>query len=354
MPMTSIPQTMQAVILVEQGNDLRVEEIYLPKDLFYGQVLIKIHYSGVCGSQLGEIDGVKGADSYLPHLLGHEGSGEVLEVGPGVKTVKPGDHAVLHWMPGDGLESDPPVYSWNGRTVNAGKVTTFNEYAIVSENRVTPIPKDFDLKIAPLFGCAVTTGLGVINNKAKVKIGESVVVFGAGGVGLNEIQGAAMVSAYPIVAVDIYDSKLELAKKIGASHLINSINTRVQDEIQSILGGSCADVVIDNTGNVQVIEMAYRLAAADGRIILVGVPRIGENISIYSLELHFGKELTGTRGGECKPNIDIPRYIRLHEAGKLKLEESITDSFSLSNINMAVKKMRSGETAGRCLIEVSK
>ena len=354
MTMIATPQTMQAAILVQQGKDLKVEEICLPKDLFYGQVLIRMHYSGVCGSQLGEIDGVKGADSYLPHLLGHEGSGEVLEIGAGVKTVKPGDHVVLHWMPGDGLESDPPVYSRSGRQVNAGKVTTFNEYAIVSENRATSIPKDFNLKIAPLFGCAVTTGLGVVNNKAKVKIGESVVVLGAGGVGLNEIQGAGMVSAHPIIAVDLYDNKLDLAKKFGATHLINSRNTRVQDEIQSILGGSCADVVIDNTGDVQVIEMAYRLAAEDGRIILVGVPRIGENISIYSLDLHFGKKLTGTRGGECNPSIDIPRYIRLHEAGKLKLEDSITDSFSLSDINVAVKKMRSGEIAGRCLIEILK
>ncbi len=220
--MSDMPKTMLAAILAEQCKPLIIDEVALPDKLSYGQVLVRLSYTSICGSQLGEIDGVKGDDPYLPHLLGHEGSGEVLEIGGGVKTVKPGDHVVLHWMPGEGLTSAPPVYSWKGKPLNAGWITTFNEYAIVSEDRVTAVPKDFDLEIAPLFGCAVTTGLGIINNKAKVRIGESVVVFGAGGVGLNVIQGAAMVSAHPIIAVDLYDNRLELAQKFGATHLINS------------------------------------------------------------------------------------------------------------------------------------
>src|SRR5438132_13580861 len=176
---------MKASILAETNQPLVVADIELPGELSFGQVLVDIHYSGICGAQINEIEGAKGPDKFLPHLLGHEGSAVVLDVGPGVRTVKKGDHVVMHWRPSDGLQCDPPAYEWNGRKVNAGWVTTFNDQAIVSENRLTAIPKTFDLKLAPLFGCAVTTAMGVVNNDAQVKIGQSIVVFGVGGVGLN-------------------------------------------------------------------------------------------------------------------------------------------------------------------------
>lgn len=176
---------MKAAVLVEQNKPLVIAEIELPEALSFGQVLVKVHYSGICGSQINEIDGTKGPDKFLPHLLGHEASGTVLDLGPGVKTVKQGDRVVMHWRAGNGLQCEPPSYRWDGRKVNAGWVTTFNECAVVSENRVTTIPDDFDLKLAPLFGCAVTTAMGVVNNDAQVKIGQSVVVFGVGGVGIN-------------------------------------------------------------------------------------------------------------------------------------------------------------------------
>ena len=184
----SIPHTMRAAILVEQKKPLVIDEVQLPDSLEIGQVLVKVHFSGICGSQIGEINGAKGPDAYLPHLLGHEASGVVLEVGPGVKHVKPGDLVVMHWRKGLGIEGDPPKYMWRGNKLNAGWIATFNEYAIISENRVTPIAPSVDPQIAALFGCAVTTGFGVIENNAKLKIGESVVVFGAGGVGLNIVQ----------------------------------------------------------------------------------------------------------------------------------------------------------------------
>src|SRR6516225_2974488 len=163
---------MKAAILVEQRIPLVVDEIRLPRALSVGQVLVKIHASGICGSQLGEIDGVKGPDSFLPHLLGHEGSGTVIAVGPGVRHVYEGQKVVLHWRKSRGIEAELPVYTWQDRKVNAGWVTTFNEYGIVSENRLTPIPDDSDMDIAALFGCAVTTGFGVVSNNARVKIGE--------------------------------------------------------------------------------------------------------------------------------------------------------------------------------------
>jgi len=341
---------MKAAILVESNRPLEVAEISLPEELVAGQVLVKISYSGICGAQINEIEAAKGPDKFLPHLLGHEGSGIVLEAGPGVTTVKEGDHVVLHWRPSSGIQSATPTYQWNERNVNAGWVTTFNEYAVISENRLTTIPEDFDMKLAPLFGCAVTTAMGVINNDANVKIGQSVVIFGVGGVGLNIVQSANMVSAYPIIAIDIHDLKLEMAKQFGATHYINSSTTKdLDDEIHKIVGDKGADVVIETTGIGRVIEQAYELTHPDGKTILVGVPAKGDNISIYSLPLHFNKVLTGSHGGDAIPDLEIPRFIKLINAGKMTLNGIITHEFSLDEINRAVELVRGGE-AGRVMI----
>ena len=343
---------MKAAILVEQRQPLVVAEIELPQTLEVGQVLVKIHYSGICGSQLGEMDGAKGEDKFLPHLLGHEGSGSVVATGPGVRQVKAGDKVVLHWRKGPGIEAVPPKYRWDGKTVNAGWVTTFNEYAIVAENRITPIPADSDMEVAALFGCAVTTGFGVVVNNAKLKIGESVVVFGAGGVGLNIVQAAAMVSAYPVIAVDLHDNRLELAKQMGATHLINSKKVDARQAIMEVLGSAGLDAFIDNTGQPAIIEMGYGMVKPQGRVTLVGVPRKGNNISVYSLPLHFGKGLSGSHGGEAVPEVDIPRYQSLYGAGRLRLKELITERFSLAEINSAITRMRDGSLAGRCLVRL--
>ena len=348
--MSVMPETMKAAVLSELRAPLVVADLVMPSTLAVGQVLVKIHVSGICGSQLGEIDGAKGEDRFLPHLLGHEASGAVLDVGPGVKHVKVGDKVVLHWRKGLGIEAETPHYTWDGRRVNAGWVTTFSEYTIVSENRVTAIPADSDMAVAALFGCAVTTGFGVVENNAQVRIGESVVVFGAGGVGLNIVQAAALVSAYPIIAVDLHDNKLELAKQMGATHLINSRSGDARQAIREIVGAAGIDVFIDNTGQPAIIEMGYELSKPQGRVTLVGVPRKGNTINIYSLPLHFGKGLSGSHGGEAVPQTDIPRYQQLYRAGRIKLKNLITDSYPLTEINEALSAMRSGVVAGRCMI----
>lgn len=343
---------MRAAILTELRRPLVVDEIELPQSLDVGQVLVKIHYSGICGSQLGEIDGAKGEDRFLPHLLGHEGSGTVLAIGPGVHYVGEGDTVVLHWRKGLGIDAAPPIYHWRGHRLNAGFVTTFNEYAVVAENRLTPIPSDSDLEVAALFGCAVTTGFGVIENNADVRIGESVVVFGAGGIGLNIVQAAALVSAYPIVAVDLHDNKLELARAMGASHVINASRQDARRAILDLTGTAGVDAFIDNTGQPSVIEMGYQITKPQGRVILVGVPGKDKNVSIYSLPLHFGKTISGSHGGEAMPHADIPRYQQLFRAGRIRLRELLTDYFTLDQINAAIACMRDGKVAGRCLVRM--
>ncbi|MDB5799573.1 MAG: dehydrogenase [Rhodocyclales bacterium] len=346
----TMPRTMKAAILIEQRKPLVIEEIELPETLGVGQVLVKVHYSGICGSQIGEIDGAKGEDKFLPHLLGHEASGTVIETGPGVKHVKAGDTVVMHWRKSQGIEGAPPVYRWRGSQVNAGWIATFNEYAIVAENRLTTIPSGSDIEVAALFGCAVTTGFGVVENNAKIRIGESVVVFGAGGVGLNIVQAVALVSAYPIIAVDLHDGRLELARQMGATHLINASTQDAEQAIRSLIGARGLDCFIDNTGNPTIIELGYGLTHAQGRVTLVGVPKKGNNISIHSLALHFGKQLSGSQGGETVPHLDIPRYMQLFQAGRIKLKELITEQFELNDINTAIERMRSGAASGRCLI----
>lgn len=348
----AIPKTMKAAILVEQRKPLVVDEIELPSQLEVGQVLVKIHFSGICGSQLGEIDGAKGEDKFLPHLLGHEASGTVVDVGCGVKHVKAGDLVVLHWRKGQGIEGAPPVYRWRGAKLNAGWITTFNEYAIVAENRVTSIPPDSDLEVAALFGCAVTTGFGVVENNAKLRIGESVVVFGAGGVGLNIVQGAALVGAHPIIAVDLHANRLTLAKEMGATYAINASEQDAKTEIERIVGPTGVDAFIDNTGLPAIIELGYQITKPQGRVTLVGVPRKGNNINIYSLPLHFGKGLSGSHGGEANPQSDIARYHSMYRSGRIKLRELLTETHRLEDINAAIENMRSGKTSGRCLIRL--
>ncbi len=340
-----------AAILVELKKPLVVEEIEIPA-LRYGQVLVKVLCSGICGSQIGEINGAKGPDKYLPHLLGHEGAGEVLECGEGVRTVKPGDRVVLHWRKGAGIEAPAAKYTSPRGTINAGWVTTFNQHAVISENRMTKIPADFDIEAGALMGCAVTTGFGVINNNAQLKIGQSIAVFGAGGIGLNIVQAAALVSGNPIIAVDLFDNKLELAKRLGATHTINSSKSDAAEQVRKIVGDKGLDVAVDNTGNVKVIELAYELTAATGKTVLVGVPPKGSKATIYTLPLHFEKELTGSHGGEAQPDRDIPNYVRLCQQGRLNLKELVGRRYALADINQAISDMREGAVAGRCLIQM--
>ena len=340
-----------AAILVEQKKPLVIEDVEVPA-LKLGQVLVKVLTSGICGSQIGEIEGVKGPDKFVPHLLGHEGCGEVLEVGEGVRYVKPGDRVVLHWRKGAGLESVPPVYESRIGRVNAGWVTTFNEYAVVSENRLTAIPAEIDPQIAALFGCAVTTGFGVVNNNARLAIGESIAVFGAGGIGLNIVQGASLAGGNPIIALDRFDNRLDLARSLGATHAINVTHTDASAEIRRIVGHEGVDVAVDNTGNVGVIALASRVTNGRGRTVLVGVPPKDSTAAISTLPLHFEKRLTGSHGGECRPEIDIPHYVRMVREGRLELGSLVGKWYPLADINTAIADMTSGRLAGRAIVQL--
>jgi hypothetical protein len=341
---------MKCAILEKSKRELVYSDIEVPSKLTFGQVLVKIKYSGICGSQINEIDATKGKDKYLPHLLGHEGSGIVEKIGEGVTKVKPGDHVVLHWRKGSGLEALSPNYIWKDKKLNSGKVTTFSEKSIVSENRITQIPKDFDLKIAALFGCAILTAYGVVNNDAQVKIGQSVLVFGLGGVGLSIIQAAKLVTAFPVIGVDINKNKINLAKKLGLTSGIKYKKKDIFKKLNKFLDNGKADIVIETTGKKEIIEIAYDATKSNGKIILVGIPK--KKINIYTLPLHFEKVLTGSHGGSANPDEDIKNYVKLVKNKIINFKNLITHEFKLKDINKAFKLMRTGN-CGRIIINMN-
>lgn len=336
--------TFKAAVLEAHEAPLVLHDLYIPATLEPGQVLVRVMASGICGAQLGEIAGVKGLDRHMPHLLGHEGAGVVLKCGPGVTHIAVDDHVVMHWRKGDGIEAAPAMYiSRDGQPIGAGRVTTFNELAVVSENRLTPISKTVPFDVAALMGCAVTTGIGLITNEARLKIGQSIAVFGCGGVGLNVIQGAALAGAYPIVGIDIVPEKLERARQFGATDVFNEPWT-----LFSILARG-ADICVDTTGIPGVIEQAFQLTAPGGCLYLVGQVRHDRTIQIQTLPMHTGKRLVASDGGGTNPSVDIPRYLALYEAGKLKLHSLITHHCELAEINSLLDEVRCG-TVGRGMI----
>ncbi len=343
----------KAAVLYEIGKPLVIEELQIPEPQ-HGQVLVKVLYSGICHSQLNEIRGLKGDDKYLPHTLGHEGSGIVKTVGPGVRKVKPGDHVVLTWIKGDGLDAPSAIYRRsNGSVVNSGAISTFMEYSIISENRLIAISKEIPLREASLLGCAVPTGAGIVMNTAQVKPGSSVAVFGIGGIGLSAVMASSLMKADIIIAIDVFEHKLKQARQLGATHLINA---RQQDPLATILeitGGRGVDYAIEAAGQREAMETAFQAVRDNGGLcMLAGNLPQGECISLDPFDLIKGKRIAGTWGGESQPERDIPMFVDLYLSGKLKLDRLVTHSYSLDDINEALEDFEKGRI-GRALIDMS-
>jgi Zn-dependent alcohol dehydrogenase len=347
----SVTKTIAAILQTSNTN-LLIDEIQLPKELLTGQVLVEVITSGLCGAQINEIEAVKGPDKFLPHLLGHEGFARVIQVGPGVSTVKQGDQVVMHWRPGTGIQSNPPIYKWQGKQLNAGWVTTLNKHAVVSENRITRIPiSNYDKNLIPLLGCALTTSLGVLENDAKIGFRDSLLIFGAGGVGLLLIKLAKLIGVNDITVVDIHAEKLVKAEELGASCTVIFQNkAETLSTLKALYGKGLPTVAIDTTGHTDAIEICYEVSLSNARVILVGVPKAENKASIYTLPLHFGKILKGSEGGQSKPDRDIPFLLQLISDGQLKFEDYPTHSFRLSSINQAVSELKNG-TIGRMIID---
>lgn len=345
----TIPNTTRAAVLYETSKPLVIEELILP-DLKTGQVLVRIAYSGVCGTQLSEVRGKRGKDLYLPHTLGHEASGTVVAVGEGVTRIQPGVSVVLSWIRASGCNAVPPLYKKSdGTRVNAGQVTTFQEYAIVSENRCTEIPPSMPLKQAALLGCAVPTGAGIVFNQLPVH-GTTLAVFGVGGVGLSAVLAARLRNLSTIIAVDVCSKKLDLARQCGATHLVNCRETDALSELQKI---GAVDFAVDCSGTQTAMEMAFQVTRENGGIcVLAGNLAFGETIRIDPFQLIKGKTLIGSVGGATVPDRDFPQLIEHYSNRRLCLDALLGREYSLDNVNEALIDLENG-ALGRLLLRLS-
>lgn len=342
----------KAAILRKTGQHLEIEEIEIKNKLKSGQVLVKIEKAGICGAQINEIDAVKGTDNFLPHLLGHEGYGEIIDTGPDVKEFNSGDKVVLHWMKNPTLESETPIYYDSvGRKVNAGWVTTFNEFAIVSVNRCTKVvlPKSLD-SISALFGCAITTAFGNILNDGNFKLGQKMLLVGAGGVGLFTVQFAKAAGATEICAVDLNDENLSYARQFGATSILKvSANETEEELIKKLTPFQSYDLFLDMTGKSKIINSIYNIANSNSKIVLVGVPNFEDKIQIDSLKLHFGLRLTGSKGGDIIPSKAIMDILNLYENGVISLDKYPIQNVGFTEINLGLDMLRKG-VSGRIIV----
>lgn len=342
----------EAAVLFELNQPLRQVTLDLP-ELKPGQLLVEVAYSGVCHSQLHEVRGRRGPDRFLPHTLGHEGSGVVQAVGPHVSKVRPGDRVVLTWIKAAGAEAPSTQYRDGSATINSGALSTFMRHTITCENRVVPLPPELPLREAALLGCALPTGAGVVLNTAAMQYGATLAIFGVGGIGLSALLAARLREARLLIAIDVVEAKLAEALRLGATHVVNA---RARDAVAAILelnDGRGVDYAIEAAGRRETMEAAFRCVRASGGLcILAGNLPHGEQISIDPFDLIRGKRIVGTWGGETRPDEDIPRYARWYLEGRLPLGELITRAYRLDEINAALDDMEQGRLT-RALINMA-
>lgn len=327
---------MKAAILYQTNQPLEIENITW-NTLEYGQVLVEIAYSGVCHSQLMEARGKRGEDKWVPHLLGHEATGIVKDIGPDVTKVAKGDRVVLGWIAGSGIDAQGALYQNGNKTINSGKVTTFSEYSVVSENRVVKLDNHIPLDVGVLFGCAIPTGAGIVINEIKPKKGTSIAILGLGGIGLSALMATKLYEFDKIIAIDIEESKLTLAKEFGANYTINSRDENVLEKIKELTNNLGVDYCVEATGLTSIIEMGFKVIKRSGGLcVFASHPQNGDLIKIDPFELICGKNIKGSWGGSCNPDIDLPKFFALYKEGSLPLEKILDKKYTLDEINTAL------------------
>ncbi len=349
--MMEFPKTLTAAVLTKLGEPLEiVHGIKIPV-LRRGQVLVKVAYAGVCHSQLMEARGHRGEDPWLPHMLGHEGTGTVVAVGEGVTKVIPGRKVVLGWIKGTGIEAGGCKYDGpDGQVINAGGVTTFSNYAVVSENRLVPLPNGTPMELGVLYGCALPTGAGIVLNTAQPSVTSSVAVIGLGGIGLSALMAANGLGVANLIAIDVEESKLELARELGATTTINASKVDPVLAVRSITNGLGVDFSIEAAGTARSIEVAFEMTRRNGgRCIFASHPRHGDLISLDPFELISGKSIEGSWGGASKPDRDVVTLGKFYRAGTLPLQKLISSPYDLNQINDALADIE-GRRVTRALI----
>lgn len=332
-----------------------------------GQVLVEIAGAGLCHSDLSVIDGSR--PRVMPMVMGHEASGVVRELGPGVRDLTVGDHIVFSFMPVCGhclaCATGRPALCENGARANAAGtllgasrhfknaagqtlnhhlgVSGFSEFTVAAQESLVKIDPGLSLQVAAVFGCAVMTGVGAVVNTARVEPGTSVAVFGLGGVGLSAVLGARALGAYPIVAVDLFESKLELARKLGATHTVNAGDDDPVQAVQDLTAGG-AHYCFESVGNERVLVQSYQATRRGGMTVTIGLPHPSKQFTISAVSL-VAEERTvkGSYMGSAVPRRDIPRYIALYQAGLLPVDLLLTRVITLDEINPSFDALAKGE-----------
>ncbi len=359
--------------VVSEINELIIETVELDAPQA-GEVLVKMKAAGICHSDLHTYRGE--LTTPPPVVLGHEGAGIVEAVGPGVLSLKVGDPVLINWLPS--CETCPNCLNGHfnlcqtfDKTAFVGTLpdgtsrlktldgvqlkhylgaATMAEYIVVSEANAIAIPPEIPFDVAAIIGCAVATGVGAVINTAQVLTGSSVVVIGCGGIGLSIIQGCQLAGCYPLVAIDVVGSKLEFAQRIGASHTVNAAEEKVSRVIRQLIPNR-PDYAFDAVGSAKTIPQALRLARAGGTAVIVGLHSANDQVPISPGSLVFeNKRLLGSFVGSAHPKLDLPKLVDLYQVGRLKLDQLITNRYTLDELSAAFVAMEAGQIAARGVI----
>lgn len=355
-----------------KSKPLAIEQVELDPP-GYGEVLVRIGAAGLCHSDLSVIEGNRPRP--MPMALGHEAAGVVEKVGPGVDDLKAGDHVVMVFVPSCGhclpcAEGRPalcePGAAANGAgTLLSGErrlhrngsdvhhhlgVSAFAEYATVSRRSLVKIDKELPLEEAALFGCAVLTGVGAVINTARVAAGSSVAVVGLGGVGLSSLLGAIAAGARRVVAVDLSDDKLGLARQLGATDTFNPKSPDAIDSIKSATAGG-VEFAFEMAGSVRAMDLAYRITRRGGTTVTAGLPPPDHNFALPQVNL-VAEERTvkGSYIGTCVPGRDLPRYIELYRRGRLPVDRLMSGRLKLDDINVGFDRLREGQAVRQVVV----
>lgn len=355
---TSMPLVIEEVDLAPPGE---------------GEVLVKIRAAGLCHSDLSTINGDRPRD--LPMALGHECAGEVLDTGQGVTRFKAGDHVILVFVPSCGgclpcMEGRPALcepgaaangagtllsgamrISKSGRTIahHVG-VSAFSEHAVVSQHSLVKIDKSLSFEEAALFGCAVVTGAGAVVNTAKVSVGSSVAVVGLGGVGLMSMLAARAAGARQIIAIDMLDDKLKLAKQLGATHTVNARDGDVVEQVRQLSNGG-VEYAFEMASSVKALELAYKVTRRGGTTVTGSLPHPSHRFELPASQLVAEERtLKGSYIGSCVPTRDIPRFIAMYQQGRLPVDALMSERIKLDDINAGFDRLADGVSVRQVIV----
>ena len=360
---------MKAAVCREFGKPLVIEDIHIdPPE--HGEIMVKLSACAICHSDILYMEGAWGGAEKLPAIFGHEAAGVVEAVGPGVAGLAPGDHVIVSLIRSCGhcyfcaqgdqhlcettfpLDRKSRLRATDGEAVFQGLRTgAFAEYTVVDQSQAVPIPKALPMDSASLLACGVITGLGAVVNTARLPSGSSAVVIGAGGVGLNSIQGAVLSGANPVIAIDLVAAKLEAAREFGATHAIDPAAADAIEAVKSLTGGRGADYVFVTVGSVKAIEQGLEMLRRAGALVIVGMPPSGMTAAIEAVEFaDNGQRILGSKMGSSRLAVDVPKLVSLYERGRLKLDQLISARYPLDEINQAIAEANRGEVLRNVII----